>query len=345
MKKRAQLTIDLSALVTAELAAGKKLPTEFRLFGAGVNKTSKGEFIYNERSMRECAAFDAERGIDCVIDYEHASLFAKYAPDPRQAGKAAGFFKTECRADGVFATKVEWTKAGAESLANDEFRYFSPVVDYDENTRELMGIVNCALTNNPAMRGLKRLVASMADDDEDEVPPPTETPPMKTLLAALSLAPTATEAEGVAHVEALKNEKAALLTATGKASLSEALGVVAAWKQGAEQAAVLSAKLAEIESKAKASELSSLIEGAVKEGKVAPAQKAALTAMGEKDLEMLRAFLSAAPKVMPSVVAEPDKGAPSTATLSAEDKQAAALFGISLEDFAKQKAKLAETKS
>ncbi len=337
--KRAALSIDLSALLSAELAAGKALPTEFRMFGPGLNKTMKGEFAYSERSMRECAMFQAARDIPMlVIDYEHASLGAKWANSPREAGKAAGWFRVECRPDGLFATDVEWTDEGAEDLRGKRFRYFSPVIDFDEETREITAVINCALTNNPATFGLKPLAASLAVDDETT---PTETPPMKTLLASLSLAAQATEAEALSALETLKRDREVLLTATGKASVSEALGVVAAWKQGSEQASVLGAKLAEIEAKAKAAELTALIDGAVKDGKVAPAQKAWLSAMGEKDIETLRGFLSAAPKILPTAAAEPSTGT-STVVLTDADKQVAALFGVKPEDVAKAKATVAK---
>lgn len=329
--KQAFLSIALESLA----AAGQPLPTEFRLFAAGTSDTSKGEFRYTERSVRECAAFNARRGIDCVIDWEHASLFAKYAPNPAEAGKAAGWFQVEARTDGLFATNVSWTKAGSSALSSREFRYFSPVILFDEETHEITAVINAALTNNPASFGQKPLVASQAPDEHPKHQEPK--PMLKTaIIAALALSIDTTDNQAIAALEQLKREKEnasrereQLLSLTGKSSVSEASGVIAAWKASADQVASLSAKLSEFETRSKASEVKGLVDAALKDGKATPAQAEMLTAMGTKDIEMLKGYLSVAVKVLPTPASAPGGAPVETVLLSAEDKEVAALFGVS----------------
>jgi hypothetical protein len=150
------------ALSIEALAEAGELPREFRLFKAGLNKTLKGDLIYNARSAKACAEFALSRGIESVIDWEHASLAAKEARDPAEAGKAAGWFTVSARADGVFATNVTWTPRATAALRAREYRYFSPVVLFDDESRELTAVVNAALTNNPATLEQEPLVASAA---------------------------------------------------------------------------------------------------------------------------------------------------------------------------------------
>jgi hypothetical protein len=150
------------ALSLEALTEAGELPREFCLFKAGTTRTLKGDLIYSGRSAKACAEFSSSRGIECVIDWEHASLAAKEAKDPAESGKAAGWFSVSARADGVYAAKVSWTPRATAALKAREYRYFSPVVLYDEETREITGIVNAALTNNPATLEQAPLVASAA---------------------------------------------------------------------------------------------------------------------------------------------------------------------------------------
>ncbi len=314
-------------------ADGKPLPTEFRLFKQGLNKTLKGDLMYSQRSAMECSAYQSELGRDCVIDYEHASLRASDAIDPAKAGEAAGFFRVEPRADGLYAVNVTWVDDAAARLTARKYRYFSPVVYFDPDTNEISHVFNAALTNNPATQGQEPLVASLTAAPE--------TPPMKTLFAALALAVDATEAQALHVVEKMKTELTAMLSVTGKTSVAEAAGTIAAWKVGAEKTAELSAKLLEVETAGRKAEVDAMVKLAVEEKRCAPAQVEALTRMGLRDAAELKAFLAASPKLMgESVKPAPGSGA-SAASLSAEEKTVIKLSGVSEVEYLKTKAKIA----
>jgi phage I-like protein len=316
---------------------GKGLPTEFRLFKTGKNKTLKGDLVYSKQSAIDCAAFQEELGRDCMVDYEHASLNASSAIDPAKAGEAAGFFRVEPREDGLYASNVTWVDDAAARLTARKFRYFSPVVYFDPKTKEITGIFNAALTNNPATRDQTPLVASL---NVDPVPEPKT---MKTLLAALALAVDATEAEALSSVEKIKTERTLLLAATGKDTVAEASGAIAAWKAGSEKAAELSAKLEALEGVSKKFEVDTIVKKAVEEKRAAPAQVEVLTKMGMRDIAELKSFLEASPKLLgePAKQAGKDAGGTDLATLSAEEKAVLKQTGTDPVAYLKTKARIA----
>jgi phage I-like protein len=329
MQEQAALTFHLA------LGADKQPPTEFRLFKAGKNKTLKGELSFSARSAKECAAFAEELGRDLVIDYEHASLGASSAVDPSKAGEAAGFFSIETRDDGLWATNVSWTDDAAAKLSARKYRYFSPVVTYDRETREVLSVFNAALTNNPATLAQKPLVASATP-----VAPFLETAVANAFNVALSLHPDAAESVALTALEKLKAGAEALLSATGKATVSEAVGTISAWKAGAEKAEALAAELATLKAAAVDGQVAALIAEGKKAGKVAPAQVELLTKMGKRDVEELKAFLAASPKLMGGAAIEPTSDAAGVGAvgLTATELAVLNLMGVKPEAFAKTKA-------
>lgn len=324
-----------------ELSVENGPPKEFCLFKAGTNRTLKGDFVYSERSREACAEFASGRGaVQSVIDYEHASISAKNAPDPAEAGKAAGWFTVEARPEGVFAVNVTWTKRAQAALSAREFRYFSPVAFFDAKTREITAIVNAALTNNPATLDQEPLVASAGAS----ACTPKE-PAMKSLLALLSLPLDASEQQAIAALERLKKEaidtSTAMLAITGKATLAEAVGTMSAWKEAAMKVEALTAKLAEFEVSSKAKDIDTVVQGAIDAKKFTPAQKAFLRKIGERDLAELRAFVEASPVMAVGVPRGEPRSEPTESSLSAAEKEVAALLNIDLKSFASAKARVA----
>jgi hypothetical protein len=70
------------------------MPTAIRLFKAGVNETTQGDFLFDELSARAIIADAKARGIDYAFDLEHLSIdkdSPSYDPDAR------GWFRLELR--------------------------------------------------------------------------------------------------------------------------------------------------------------------------------------------------------------------------------------------------------
>jgi ATP-dependent Clp protease protease subunit len=156
-------------------------------------------------------------------------------------------------------------------------------------------------------------------------PAPKEHEPMKTLLAKLGLSETATEAQAVVALEGLFTNAAEFRKLAGKTSDAEALGVFMAWRSGADRAEAISKELTEIKAKSAEAEVVAAIDGAIKDGKAAPAQRESLLVMGRSSPDMLKAFIAAAPKVHSGDHKEPAKKSGSDAVTLTDEERAVAI--------------------
>lgn len=140
-------------------------PAEFRVFSVGVNETEKGDFLFDAKAAASVMAAWSERKIDLSIDYEHQSL----SDPPMESPNAATKWVPEIRNGELWATQVRWTDRAAGYLTSGEYRYFSPAFEFDEKTTRVTKLINIALTNNPAMRGITPLVAATAKKEGTKV--------------------------------------------------------------------------------------------------------------------------------------------------------------------------------
>jgi len=106
----------------------------------------------------------AANGADLVIDYEHQSLAAKLTGRP---APAAGWIKeTRIVANGGrLQGRVEWTQAARDLIQAREYRYLSPVYDFDFSDpttgRTLPVVLNSVgLTNRPFLSELAPIANS-----------------------------------------------------------------------------------------------------------------------------------------------------------------------------------------
>jgi phage I-like protein len=145
------------------LREAEPLPEWLRLLPRGPVELVDGREpleIDEEALARIVGAFQA-RGVDLVVDYEHQSLKGGRAP-------AAGWIKElSAREDGLWA-RVEWTPAARDYLRNREYRYFSPVLRLNPESRRPEALLQVALTNVPAIRALPPLVAKFQGEAGSE---------------------------------------------------------------------------------------------------------------------------------------------------------------------------------
>ena len=132
------------------------LPTELKLFSAGVNETTKGPFLYNPL-LAEYLTFHSHTADTLPIDINHLSF--SQDTDVKNH-RAVGYFKLEPREDGLWATEIEWTPEGQELLTNKAFKYTSPTFYVAEDGMTIVEIAGLSLTNNPATYGLDAIVAN-----------------------------------------------------------------------------------------------------------------------------------------------------------------------------------------
>jgi len=156
---RKRVTVGVAALSALLSPLGAELPTEFRIFAAGWNTTSKGRYLFDEQAARAVMAGYEAHGADVMIDLEHLSIedserSVNFDPDAR------GWCKLELRTGELWATNVAWTPDGEVRLREKRQRYSSPVFGYDTATRRITEILNIAITALPATDNLEPLVAA-----------------------------------------------------------------------------------------------------------------------------------------------------------------------------------------
>ncbi len=150
------------ALLTA--TQGKPV-SEFLLIPFGevvVERPVAGEdFVFTPGHAQSAKQWFDQMNRKLAIDYEHQS-FNKLNTRPDGLRPAAGWIGgLEIRDDGLWAIDVTWTERAGQLLQSGEYRYFSPVIFWtDEDHSDLAALGPVALTNDPAMRGVRPLAAT-----------------------------------------------------------------------------------------------------------------------------------------------------------------------------------------
>jgi phage I-like protein len=164
--------IAVSVLAIArEGADGGEVPTRILVAPWGTVRSSAGTFVVDAESAAATIAAFNEHGTDLPVDYEHQTLGGPYSSPTGQA-PAAGWIKSlaaispdEAIANGAepgLWADVEWTPEALEKLRGRQYRYLSPVALVRRSDRSLIGLHSAALTNKPAIPGMKPVVASDA---------------------------------------------------------------------------------------------------------------------------------------------------------------------------------------
>jgi phage I-like protein len=293
------------AALSVELGADAAghAPKEFRLLPLGRFRAADGSgrphhipegWLLDAASAARLAAQSNARASRRVIDYEHQTLLA--ADNGKPAPAAGWFGQLEARPDGLYAVDVEWTPAAAAMIAAREYRYISPVFDFDPKTGRVLSIAIAALTNHPGLDGLTDLAGAAALSALFQEEPQ----PMKTLLAALGLAETATEAEALAALSAMKTTQTAELAAlkAAHATPDPARFVeVAALTAVQGELATTRTELAALKAERHRQDVDRVVDEALDAGKLLPATEAWARELGKTNLAALKSYLEAAPVV------------------------------------------------
>ena len=231
-----------------------------------------------------------------VVDYEHQTLYSEKNGQP---APAAGWFAgsaLEWRdGEGLFAS-VDWTPAAAGHIADGEYKFISPVFEYDRSSGEVLDLRMAALTNNPGLHGMAAVALTALNDfSTEEDPPVNET--LKKLLAALGLAENIGEAEAVSAAAALK----------AKADSADGLNTqVAALKAQAPDPAKfvpvetmqsLQTQVASLTARLNEGEVADVVEAALAAGKLLPAQKEWANELGKTNLAALKSYVEKTPAI------------------------------------------------
>lgn len=336
MKTRPQIAIGASVAVMASAVTDAGEPMQrIRLIPMGrfgrrdsAQAYELTDLAHAERVVVESRALAA--GVDPVFDYDHQT---EYGPRPGVGGTAiaAGWVKgLAAEPDGIWAD-VEWTPAAAERLAAREYRYVSPVFKHDARGR-VTALLRAALTNNPAVGQL----AAVASADALVLDSPTDKGPSMSLTAiasALGLGDTASEAQCLDAITALKGAKDGLIAVAqaaglqADAGLDQVVAAVGAVKTGGDQVAVLAAELNTLKAERARERAEAKVEEAVAAGKITPSardQFIALCAANEAQFDAIVAAMPAILKPGPKPVGRSTTAEPE---LTEDEKAVCALMG------------------
>lgn len=312
---------------------------------------------------------------DLVIDYEHQTLYKEQNGQP---APAAGWIESVVyiSGKGLFADVV-WTNKAASMIQAKEYRYISAVFIYDSNGYVLK-LLHAAITNCPALDGMDELIAACSqffttkEDNEMEE--------YKKLLRALFKMPDASDAQLQAALSALvkeqpkevalsavfkelkaRNEQIAALSAQSKKpdpakvataenqpTLQQQIAALAAQVNNPDPAKVvpvetmqaLHQQVAALSAQIHKNESLQVINEAIKDGKLLPAQKewAEQLAATPDGISQLKNYLATIPQIASlSAQFQPQStgcaNQNSVAALSADDREAAKMLGYTEKDY------------
>jgi phage I-like protein len=279
---------ELIALAACSIDLAGTVPTEIQLTPAGTFKAKDGRpvglsgWILNNENAQAVIQLANSQADAFVIDYDHLSLYAKQNGVP---AIAAGWFKNLQYREGLglFATQVEWTDSAALAIKNKEYRYISPVLSFEPKTGVITKIHMAALTNSPALDGMKDLTVLAADYFSTQQDSDMEK--IKELEDKI-VALTAQLSE--------KDEKIAALSAVDKTVDLSSYMPIADVKPLQEQITALSTQLKAKEDAEIASDIKQTIEAALSDGRLLVAQKEWAQKLGESNLAALKEYVSVA---------------------------------------------------
>lgn len=155
-------------MTTVGLAVGERLPlelvdgkapTELRLFRAGKNPSTKGDFLFDQKAAKAVMAEFRRMGRSWVsIDYDHGQL-QKSPVDPSASGKSAGRASLEVRDGELWATNIRWTPAAQAAIEAGEWPAISPAFAHSDDGRPTW-LINFAITGNPSLHSPAELIAA-----------------------------------------------------------------------------------------------------------------------------------------------------------------------------------------
>ncbi|MDD3610463.1 MAG: phage protease [Halothiobacillaceae bacterium] len=247
-------TTHFVALLSSELPA--QAPDSFRLLPAGFFRAQDGRpkdiraWQLTHEDMTRLVAEAQSRATDYPIDYEHQIIESKQNGQP---APAAGWFRAlEARDDGLWAVNVRWTPRARQMIEAGEYRYISPVFQYDASGR-VTRLLMAAITNHPALDGLTDLAPLT---EELCMSDSTET------LAALRQRLALPEGEDIAQAALTRIE-----------TLEEALASLQAESIPLTEHARLQGDLAALTARIEAGERARLLEQGLSDGRILPAQQ------------------------------------------------------------------------
>jgi phage I-like protein len=300
------------------------LPDRVELLPAGKRITGRDGRSWNHPNPQAVVDQVNGRGVDLVLDIEHASELKAPKGDPAPA--AAWLHDLRVEGDGRITAAVNrWTPRGEQAVRDGDYRYISPAVLYDPKTMNILGIGSAGLTNKP------NLALAALNNEQQEVDAM-----LKKMLAKLGLTEDASEETALNAIGKMQTDLQTALNSAQTPPLDKFVPR-ADYETALNRATTAEATIAQGEQNRRDADIETAINQALNDGKIAPASKEfyVATCRAEGGLEQFRKFVASAPKI----AAESGLGGktpPQTQTaLNAEQTLVMEMFGNSAEDLAK----------
>jgi hypothetical protein len=161
---------------------GKEPPSSFRIYVWGLNPDTDSELgggvILSQASAEKVMARFYDYGNSLPINLEH-----------NEQGLVYGYFKLAMKEDGLWADPIVWNELGVEQIKTGQAVYYSPKIQFDLQTQELVGIDNLALTKAPATKHIEPLTKSLLSRGKTMNDEATQTTihPFKQMLTGLQM--------------------------------------------------------------------------------------------------------------------------------------------------------------
>ncbi|WP_316171049.1 phage protease [Bradyrhizobium sp. SZCCHNRI1058] len=280
------------------------------------------------------------------IDETHSTDLA--APEGRPAPARGWVTATEVRADGIYG-QVEWSASGTALMRDKSYRFISPVLIHDKSGA-VLDLPRASLTNTPNLHGMAALNSQQENDSMDllaqlrKLLGMADDADAEAVMAKVkSMCGTDTSMNAIATAAGLKagatgEQIVQAVTALSTASNRDAATTISALQSEVRE---LGTRLATVTSTAARERATAFIDNAIREGRVGVKpmrehyiSRHAASAEAAADVEK---EIGAMPKLGPSVVpaGTPPELKDGKVALNSEQKNIAAMLGVSEDDYAK----------
>jgi len=304
-----------------EFAETGKVPTQIHIVPVGsFNHEIYGAFTIDDAALDDIIKNFNNEENDLVIDFEHQSISGEKAP-------AAGWIKKLTKkSDGIWATKIEWVGDTEDLIENKEYRYISPVLDFNSTDNETgngigVRLHSVALTNTPWFDGMQPLAAkdgfSFMASINNAFNNNTEDSMIIKLRKILNLKNDASEDKVLEAVEKLSKDKpedfSGIFKELGLEEDSKPEDVIAAFKSLKKTAEkppeneyvpiakfkAIEASLNTLQKELADNKATAAVESALSAGKITAAQKEWAHEYALKDMNGFKMFVEKSPVIVP----------------------------------------------
>lgn len=146
MFKKMSLNSEIMAGLVTDIA-----PEWIELIPAGPNISGRDgrKWLFDPVGAQLVIRAFTVRAIDLPIDWEHAT---QHLAPRGEAAPAAGWVSELHIRGGSLWGKIAWTARGKAQVEAREYRYISPVFDYEPGSTRIVALVSAGLTNKPNLQ-------------------------------------------------------------------------------------------------------------------------------------------------------------------------------------------------